>query len=83
MWKTREGENSESEFPGAPITRIAKEELRERAIIGPTINIRGEIAGEEDLIIQGRIEGKIDLPEKRRHRSWERLRRSGCLRKGY
>ena len=61
MWKTREGENSESEFPGAPITRIAKEELRERAIIGPTINIRGEIAGEEDLIIQGRIEGKIDL----------------------
>ena len=37
------------------------EQLRERAIIGPSITIRGELHGEEDLMIQGRVEGKIDL----------------------
>ena len=58
MWKTPEGDSSESEFPAAPITR---EKEKGKAIIGPTISIKGEIAGEEDLIIQGQVEGKIDL----------------------
>ena len=61
MWKTREAENSESEFPSAPIPRISKEELKGKAIIGPTICIRGEISGAEHLMIHGRVEGKIDL----------------------
>ena len=29
--------------------------------IGPSIVIKGEIAGEEDLVIAGRVEGKIHL----------------------
>ncbi len=37
------------------------EQLKERAIIGPSISIKGTLAGEEDLIIQGQVEGKIDL----------------------
>jgi len=37
------------------------EQLKDRAIIGPSISIKGELAGEEDLLIQGRVEGKIDL----------------------
>ena len=61
MRKTREAENSESEFPTAPMTRISKGEFKERAIIGSTITIRGEISGAEDLMIHGRVEGKIDL----------------------
>lgn len=32
-----------------------------RATIGRAINIRGEVTGEEDLLIQGRIEGTVDL----------------------
>jgi cytoskeletal protein CcmA (bactofilin family) len=31
------------------------------AVIGPKIIFKGELSGEEDLLIQGRVEGKIDL----------------------
>ena len=33
------------------------------ATIGPSITIRGEVTGEEDLIVQGHIEGTINLKE--------------------
>jgi cytoskeletal protein CcmA (bactofilin family) len=35
----------------------------ERAAIGRSITIRGEVTGEEDLLIQGRVEGSVDLKE--------------------
>src|SRR4029079_4766761 len=31
----------------------------EKTVRGPTLEIEGEIEGEEDLVIQGRIQGKI------------------------
>ena len=31
------------------------------ATIGPSINIKGEVSGDENLIIQGTIEGRIEL----------------------
>lgn len=31
------------------------------AVIGPKITIKGELTGEEDLMIQGRVEGTVDL----------------------
>ncbi len=31
------------------------------AVIGPKITFKGELTGEEDLLIQGRVEGTIDL----------------------
>jgi cytoskeletal protein CcmA (bactofilin family) len=31
------------------------------ATIGPSINIKGELSGEEDLVIQGNVEGAINL----------------------
>jgi cytoskeletal protein CcmA (bactofilin family) len=34
---------------------------REAASIGPTIAIRGDVSGEEDLLIHGRIEGTVNL----------------------
>ncbi len=37
------------------------EQLKEQAIIGPSISIKGTLAGKEDLMIQGRVEGRIDL----------------------
>lgn len=30
-------------------------------MIGPSIKIKGEISGDEDLLIQGRVEGSINL----------------------
>lgn len=39
--------------------------LKERgdmANIGKSISIRGDLAGEEDLVIEGKVEGKVDLP---------------------
>lgn len=30
-------------------------------MIGPSIVIKGEVSGEEDLVVQGRVEGTIDL----------------------
>lgn len=33
------------------------------AHIGKSISIKGDLTGGEDLVIEGRVEGKIDLPE--------------------
>lgn len=35
----------------------------ERATIGPSITIRGEVTGDEDLLIQGRVDGSVDLKQ--------------------
>ena len=42
---------------------MAAERAGERAVIGASITIRGDVTGEEDLVIQGRIEGKVDLAQ--------------------
>jgi cytoskeletal protein CcmA (bactofilin family) len=36
---------------------------REAAIIGPSIAIRGDVTGDEDLMIQGRVEGTVTLKQ--------------------
>ena len=33
-------------------------------MIGPTINIKGDITGDENLVIEGKVEGKVDLGSK-------------------
>jgi cytoskeletal protein CcmA (bactofilin family) len=35
----------------------------ERATIGPSIFIKGDLSGDEDLVIEGRVEGKVDLQQ--------------------
>jgi cytoskeletal protein CcmA (bactofilin family) len=47
----------------APATRIQQPQARERAMIGPTIEIKGNLSGAEDLFIEGRLDGKIDLSQ--------------------
>lgn len=37
------------------------EQIKERAIVGHTIVIKGNLSGDEDLTVQGRVEGKIEL----------------------
>jgi cytoskeletal protein CcmA (bactofilin family) len=33
------------------------------ANIGKSISIKGDLTGEEDVLVEGKVEGKIDLPE--------------------
>ena len=33
-------------------------------MIGPSIKIKGEVTGDEDLVVQGRVEGTIDLGDR-------------------
>jgi cytoskeletal protein CcmA (bactofilin family) len=35
----------------------------ERATIGPSIIIKGDLSGGEDLVIEGRVEGRVDLKQ--------------------
>ena len=39
------------------------ENLEKTARIGPTFHIQGQLAGKEDLVVQGQFQGKINLPE--------------------
>jgi cytoskeletal protein CcmA (bactofilin family) len=41
-----------------PATRI-----KDAATIGPSIRIRGDLAGDEDLVVQGQVEGTISLQQ--------------------
>ncbi|HVT61551.1 MAG TPA: polymer-forming cytoskeletal protein [Thermoanaerobaculia bacterium] len=36
---------------------------RPPATVGPSIFIKGDLSGEEDLVIEGRVEGKVDLKQ--------------------
>jgi cytoskeletal protein CcmA (bactofilin family) len=66
MWK--KGDPDESGQPSAAASSPpagtqarAARPRSEPATIGPSINIRGDVTGDEDLIIQGRIEGTVVL----------------------
>jgi cytoskeletal protein CcmA (bactofilin family) len=62
MWKEKKDENVEPESP--PLEKSPREQLRERTFIGSSVSIKGELSSEEDLIIQGRVEGEIDSKHK-------------------
>lgn len=72
MWKrpdnepspTPAGTNSSLSSGPAPSPRPAAAR-GEVASIGPSITVKGDISGEEDLLVQGQVEGTIDL--KRNH----------------
>jgi len=60
MWK-----RPDEEPPQVPLAQppVAVEARRERAALGPSISLRGELQGEEDVTLQGRVEGKIDFAQ--------------------
>jgi cytoskeletal protein CcmA (bactofilin family) len=70
MWKKSETEDnsfpkvSEPHVPNASTSNAPALKVQEHATIGSTISIKGDMAGEEDLLIEGKIEGKIEC---RRH----------------
>ncbi len=66
MFKKQENDFPAPEPPvmNIPVPRSNPVETRrESATIGPSISIKGDLTGEEDLLIQGHVEGKIDLKQ--------------------
>ncbi len=47
----------------APAASEPQRRPTERATIGPSIFIKGDLSGEEDLVIEGRVEGLVDLKQ--------------------
>lgn len=63
MFKKPDGDYTNPE-PAPPAPRITRAEpRREAATIGPSISIKGDLTGEEDLVVQGRVDGKVDLKQ--------------------
>ena len=70
MWKKSEPEEFHSQPVPAPQAQpapaqrnpIPQSQSKEHAVIGPTIVIKGDLSGDEDLVIDGRVEGKIQFP---------------------
>lgn len=67
MWKKDEVEPPMPTAP-RPQERAPRPEVHrssgavsERATIGRSITIKGEVSGDEDLLIQGRVDGSVDL----------------------
>jgi cytoskeletal protein CcmA (bactofilin family) len=55
-------ESRQAEAPPSA-SRAPAAASRQSASIGPSITIRGDITGEEDLVVHGRIEGTLTLPD--------------------
>ncbi len=71
MWKkdeVPEAPNPPARGAGpSPTSREPSNPPAPRATIGRSITIHGEVTGDEDLLIQGRVEGSVDLKQ---HSVW-------------
>src|SRR6059036_1455782 len=63
MFKKSDGDFPQTDPPTSFPRSTPTEPRREGATIGPSITIKGDLSGDEDLMIQGRVEGKIDLKQ--------------------
>jgi len=68
IWKKSDADNPLTQTPMQPppqpsIPRFQQPPAKERALIGPSIEIKGTLSGGEDLFVEGRVEGKIELAQ--------------------
>jgi cytoskeletal protein CcmA (bactofilin family) len=66
IWKKSDEDNPPTQTPIQPlpkpsIPRSQPPSNKERALIGSSIKIEGNLSGGEDLFVEGRVKGKIDL----------------------
>ncbi len=54
---------SEDQRPEAPQSVSRSVTTRQAASIGPSIEIKGDISGNEDLVVHGKVEGTLSLPK--------------------
>ena len=57
-WKRTEEESS-PEFPARGAREPSPSSDRPPARLGPSVTIRGDLTGEEDLLIEGQLEGEV------------------------
>ncbi len=66
MWKKSEESNppaaSPTAGPASPPKRSGSSS-KGPAIIGPSIQIKGDVSGKEDLLIEGHVEGEVSLKQ--------------------
>ena len=68
IWKKSDADNPLTQTPMQPppqplAPRSQPPPSKERALIGPSIEIKGTLSGGEDLFVEGRVEGKIELAQ--------------------
>jgi len=69
MWNREESRNASqgvaqpSSAPAAPERQPTQAKEPRVANIGSSVFIKGELTGSEDLAVDGRVEGRIDLPD--------------------
>jgi cytoskeletal protein CcmA (bactofilin family) len=68
IWKKSDEDNPPAQTPMQPppqpsFTRNQPPPGKDRALIGPSIEIKGSLSGGEDLLVEGRVEGKIELAQ--------------------
>jgi cytoskeletal protein CcmA (bactofilin family) len=69
MWKKDDDPNPTPSAPRTERTTTGAGPVRstqgtgERATIGRSITIRGEVSGDEDLLIQGHVDGSVNLEQ--------------------
>ena len=63
--KRNEPDEPRNEIPISvpPMSATQTRSSKEAATIGPSIRINGDLSGEEDLIVQGHVEGTITLKQ--------------------
>lgn len=63
--KRNEPEEPRNEIPisAPPMTAPSVRPAKDTATIGPSIRINGDLSGEEDLVVQGQVEGTITLKQ--------------------
>ncbi len=62
MWKKDEQSEPVPEKP-RPAARNPAERIKERALIGASISITGDLSGEEDLVVQGQVSGTVSFSD--------------------
>jgi cytoskeletal protein CcmA (bactofilin family) len=69
MWKSEESPNASRDMDQPPIAPAAPDRQPNQAKetrlanIGNSVFIKGEVTASEDLTVDGRLEGRIDLPD--------------------
>ncbi len=62
MWKKDEGQSVPETNDNPPRASAPKTTAGTgRAVIGPSITIKGDVTGSEDLLIQGKVDGSVTL----------------------
>lgn len=72
MWNRNESESTtpststpSPSTDAAPPSAAGSGSRRSNAVIGPSITIKGDLFGEEDLVIEGKVEGGVQLKQNR------------------